>query len=302
MQTYYAFLQDDEEQNIDKVLEEMERNINKSYELFIHIHCLLIAIVDYAEEKIEIAKNKLIKTDKDVNPNTKFCNNRIISAFMNDPTIKHAMSNSDMNWNENPEFVRTLWMEINSSSYYKSFMNDPKDSFEQDFDIIKKIISKNISDNPTLDEILEEKSIYWNDDLEFLCSNLMQNIKNYSKNISNYRLPKMFKAEQDRNFAFTLIKQAVLNKDIYDKKILHCLQKWELERIAFLDKVLIHLALTEIMKIPYIPVKVTINEYLDIAKFYSTEKSSVFINGIIDKIHIELKKSGELNKSGTGLL
>ncbi len=302
MQTYYAFLQDDEEQNIDNLVKEMERNINHSYQLFIHLHCLLIAIFDFAADKLELAKNKHVKTDDDINPNTKFCNNRIISAFLNDVHIKNAMSNSNLNWSEYPEFVKAIWQDISKSTYYSSFMTNPEDSFNQDFEIIKKIISKNITDNPQLDEILEEKSIYWNDDLEFLCSNLIQNIKNYSKNISDYKLPELFKDNQDKNFAYTLIKQTALNKDNFDKKILNCLKKWELERIAFLDRVILHLALGEITQIPYIPVKVTINEYLDIAKFYSTEKSCTFINGIIDKIHIDLKKSGELNKTGTGLL
>lgn len=302
MQTYYAFLQDDDEQEIGTVVGEMERNLNKSYELLVHLHCLLIAVVNFAEEKIEIAKNKILKTDQDINPNTKFCSNRIIAAFMNDPIINRAMSNTDLNWSDYPEFIRTLWQNISSSSYYISFMNVSESSFDKDFNIIRQIVSKNLSNNTQLDEILEEKSIYWNDDLEFLCSNMMQNIKKYRKNISGFRLPDMFRDEQDRNFANTLIKQAVFNKDIYDKMILSCLQKWELERIAFLDRVLLHLALTELMKIPYVPVKVTINEYLDIAKFYSTDKSSVFINGIIDKIHIEIKKSGKLNKSGAGLI
>lgn len=302
MQTYYAFLQDDEAQNLDMVQKEMERNINKSYELFIHLHCLLIAIFDYASEKLEIGKNKHIKTDSDINPNTKFCNNRIIAAFYNDPLIKKALSNSDMNWSDYPEFIKSIWMDIDKSAFYKSFMNSPEDSFNQDFDIIKKIISKSIVDNPKLDEILEEKSIYWNDDLEFLCSNIIQNIKNFDKNISEYKLPGLFKDKQDKDFANTLIKQSVLNKDDFDKKILDCLKKWELERVAFLDRVLIHLALAEITQIPYIPVKVTINEYLDIAKVYSTEKSSNFINGIIDKIHMDIKNKGELNKSGRGLI
>jgi len=303
MQTYYAFLQDGDEQNITTIRKELDRNIDQSYQLFIHLHCLLISVFDFAGARIEIKRNKQILTHDDINPNTKFINNRIIDAFTNDQVIAKAMLNKDLNWSEYPEFIKSLWQQISNAQYYRDFMSNPEISLAQDFEIINKIISKNLIYNSQLEEILEEKSIYWNDDLEFLCSNLIQNVKKYSEEkLEQFRLPAMYKNTEDEEFGKILIKATCLNKDEFDRIILESLKKWELERIAFMDRVILHLALGEMTQIPDMPVKVTINEYLDIAKFYSTEKSSIFINGILDKIYGELKSSGKLNKTGLGLV
>ncbi len=303
MQTYYAFLQDGNDRNISSVQKDLEWNINQSYQLFIHLHCLLVKVFDFAGAKIEIGRNKHIPTLEEINPNTKFIKNRIIASFLNDTAIEKAMININLNWSEYPEFIKSIWQQISNSQYYRDYMSDPEISIHQDFDIINKIISKNIIYNSQLEEILEEQNICWNDDLEFLCSNLIQNLKKYNeKNIETFHLPPIFKNAEDEEFSEILIKRTALNKDKFDKIILESLQKWELERIAFLDRVILHLALGEITQIPDMPVKVTINEYLDIAKFYSTEKSSIFINGILDKIYSELKASGNLNKTGLGLV
>ncbi len=303
MQTYYAFLFDGDDRNINSVQKELEWNINQSYKLFIHLHCLLIKVFDFAGAKIEFGRNKHIQTKEEINPNTKFVNNRIVAAFVNDQALNNAMTNLDLNWSDYPEFIKSLWQQISNAQYYRDYMSDPEISVRQDLEIINKIISKNIIFNSQLEEILEEKSIYWNDDLEFLCSNIIQNLKKYDdKSIEKFKLPAVYKNTEDEEFGKILIKRTALNKDHFDKIILESLKKWELERIAFLDRVILHLALGEMTQIPDMPVKVTINEYLDIAKCYSTDKSSIFINGILDKIYGELKSSGQLNKSGLGLV
>jgi N utilization substance protein B len=303
MQTYYAFLQDGGELSITQIWNELERSINKSYELYINLHCLLISIFDFAEDRIEISKRKLVPSYEDLNPNTKFIDNRVIEAFRNEPTIKKYMSTSDYNWSEYPEFVKKLWQNIIMSDFYKKFMDSDKASIHEDVKILTKIISDILIENEELDEILEEKSIYWNDDKEFMLSNILQSIKKLNEeNIQNYRLLAVFKNEDDEDFAKILIKKSALNKVKFDKIILDALQRWELDRIAFIDRVILHLALCEFIEMPTLPIKVTINEYLDIAKCYSTEKSNIFINGILDKIHVKLKSENLLNKKGLGLL
>ncbi|MDD3687927.1 MAG: transcription antitermination factor NusB [Bacteroidales bacterium] len=303
MQTYYAFLQDGGEQNISTLTKELEHNINQSYRLFIHLHCLLSAVFDFATERIEIGRNKHIKTDADINPNTKFTDNRIIANLHKDIRIAKALTDKNFNWKEYPEFVKSLYLQITNSQYYRDYMAEKTSSISQDFDILNKIISKTIIYNEQLEEILEEQSIYWNDDLEFLCSNMIQNFKKYNdKTIENFRIPAVFKNDEDEEFSYTLIKLTALHHKEFDQIVLDSLKKWELDRIAFVDRVILHLALAEITQMPDMPVKVTINEYLDIAKFYSTEKSSVFINGILDKVYSELKNAGALNKSGLGMV
>jgi transcription antitermination protein NusB len=303
MQTYYAFLQDGGEQNISTLTKELEHNINQSYRLFIHLHCLLSAVFDYATERIEIGRNKHIKTAEDINPNTRFTENRIIANLHKDMRIAKALTDKNLNWKEYPEFIKSLFLQITNSQYYRDFMEEKSNSIANDFDILNKIISKTIIYNEQLEEILEEQSIYWNDDLEFLCSNMIQNFKKYNdKTIENFRIPALFKNDEDEQFSYTLIKLTALHHKEFDQIVLDSLKKWELERIAFVDRVILHMALAEITQMPEMPVKVTINEYLDIAKFYSTEKSSVFINGILDKVYSELKNAGTLNKSGLGMV
>lgn len=303
MQTYYAFLQDSGEQNVSSLQKELKHNINQSYRLFIHLHCLLSAVFDFASEKIELSRNKHIQSAEDSNPNTKFIDNRINANLHQDLQIAKALSDKEINWKEYPEFIKSLYQQITNSQYYRDYMADKTSSISKDLDIINKIITKSLIYNQQLEEILEEQSIYWNDDLELLCSNMIQNFKKYNETtIEKFRLPKVFKNEEDEEFAYKLIKITALHHTEFDKLILDSLKKWELDRIAFLDRVILHLALAEITQMPDMPVKVTINEYLDIAKFYSTEKSSIFINGILDKVYSELKLSGELNKTGLGMV
>jgi N utilization substance protein B len=303
MQTYYAFLQDNGGVSTDSIWKELRFNIEKSYELYIYLHCFLIALTDFAEDRIENNRKKHIPTDEDLNPNTRFVENNIIQALRNNAIIKKYYNNNDYNWSDYPEFTKSTWGIICQSDFYNEYMQLPNTSVKEDARIITKIITKVLSDNDQLDEILEEKSIYWNDDLEFLLSNIIQNIKKIQKdNFINYSLQDIFKNEADENFAKDLIVKTAIYKDKFDSIILDTLKKWELERIAFTDRVILHLALCEIFEFPDMPVKVTINEYIDISKYYSTEKSSIFINGILDKIYGGLKDENTLNKKGLGLV
>ncbi len=303
MQTYYSFLQDSGEVSTGKIWRELQHNINQSFELYIHMHCLIIAIADFAENRMEISKNKHIPTETELNPNLKFINNKVIKAFRENTKISVYMNKTHFNWSEHPEFIKKLWFQVKESEYFNNYMESSKDSVKEDFQIVNKIISKTITGNPELDEILEDRSIFWNDDLEFLLSNIIQNAKKLDEeNIENFHLAELYKNESDEKFAKELIVKASMNKDKFDELILDTLKKWELERVAFMDRVILHLAICEMTELPDMPVKVTINEYLDISKFYSTEKSSIFINGILDKIYYKLKNEDKLNKQGLGLV
>ena len=303
MQTYYGFLQNSGDITTEQIWKELKLNIEKSHELYIFLHCLLISIIDYAELKIDIAKKKLVPSIDDLSPNKKFIENKIIESFRKNDNIISFYNTNNFNWSEYPDFIKNTWNQIVDSSYYKEYMLEKASGITSDKNILIKIINKTLTDNYRLDEILEEKSIYWNDDLEFLLSNIIQNIKKFTASKNQvYNLQPLFKNKIDEKFAKDLIIKTSINKDKYDQIILESLKKWELERIAFTDRILLHLALCEINEFPDMPVKVTINEYLDIAKFYSTDKSSIFINGILDKIYAQLKSNNKLNKKGLGLV
>ncbi|MCF0207031.1 MAG: transcription antitermination factor NusB [Bacteroidales bacterium] len=303
VQTYYAFLQGNYDGSLEKVWEALELSIDKSYELFNELFCLIVAIADHAEYIIEFNKTKVLPTAEDLNPNRKFVDNRIIQAFRNNATIKKYMSGADSNWSEHYEFVRGIYNKMQQSEFFTNYMNDKNCSLKQDADLICKIINKFLVDNEELDDVLEGESIYWNDDVEFALSNLIQTIKKISDdNIDKFHIPSKYRNAEDETFAHQLIKCTCLGRAKFDEVIEANLQKWELQRIAFLDRVILHLALCEMTQFPELPVRVTINEYIDIAKGYSTEKSGNFINGILDKIYNQFKNDNTLNKIGMGLL
>ncbi|MDD4218176.1 MAG: transcription antitermination factor NusB [Bacteroidales bacterium] len=305
MQTYYAFLQDSGDVSAERIWQELKFNIEKSHELYIYLHCLLLAVCDFAEDRIELNRKKHLPSSEDLNPNTKFINNRILTAFRNNTIINKQYSNNNFNWSDYSEFIKSIWMQITVSDYYNNYILSENNSLKEDIKIIDKIISKTLTNNVELDDILEEKSIYWNDDLEFLLSNIVQGIKKIKESEDipiTYSLKGIYRDMGDEEFAKKLILKTALHKNSYDNSILETLKKWELERIAFIDRVILHLALCEINEFPDMPVKVTINEYLEISKYYSTEKSSLFINGILDKIYNQLKDQNLLNKKGLGLV
>ena len=235
VQTYYAFVQGNYDGSLEKVWEALEMSINKSYELFIETFCLIVAIADHAEYKIEFNRNKLLPTEEDLNPNRKFVDNKIIQAFRTEPTIKKYMEKDRSNWSEHYEFVRGIFNKMSNSEFYKKYMDEESQSIKQDADMICKIVNKYLVDNPDLDVILEGESIYWNDDIEFSLSNLIQTIKKLNdENIENFRLPAMFRIEEDREFAKKLIKDTCLYRQKFDELIEKNLEKWELQRIAFM--------------------------------------------------------------------
>ncbi len=301
MQTYYAF-----KQNGDLLLEDavktFDKSISHSYNLYISLFCLLIQIRDYAKQKIEVRQNKFLPNKEDLNPNTRFVDNIIFEKILNNRTVENYIKNSEYNWMEDYELIKNIWGKIEESNFYNKYMNSENNSLEADRDILRKIINKIIIDNDKMDKILEDKNIYWNDDLEYLLSVIIKNINKTPDNSEYIITDDVYKSKDDKKFGMDLLKKTILNSDEFDVIIIEYLQKWDLKRIATLDKVILHLALCELLKMPDIPVKVAINEYLDIAKYYSTQKSNHFINGILDAVYINQKEAGTLNKSGRGLL
>ncbi len=301
MQTYYSAMQS-EDMSLEKAIKEFEKSVQESYRLYLSLFCLLVKIKNYAEKKIEIRQHKLIPRDEDLNPNKKFIENKIFLKIINNKKIEKVYNNSDYNWDNHPELISDLWKQIESSSYYLNYMVSDDYSLEDDKKIVKDIIINNIVENEQFDQILEDLNIYWNDDLEFLLSIIIKNIYSAEDNDACILISDLYKTEEDKSFGIDLIKKTILKSEDFDNIIVEFLEKWDLQRIAFLDKIILHLALCELLEMPTIPVKVAINEYLDIAKYYSTTKSNNFINGILDAVYNQHKEAGTLNKKGKGML
>ncbi len=278
-------------------------SINKLYELYHYLLLLIIDISELAEEKIEIAKQKRIPTEEDLNPNTRFIDNRIIHFFKENIQFNDFITKNKLSWIDYPELVRGQYRKLIKSKLYFDYMADKENDFVHDKRFIIGMIEYLFADNELLHQILEEKSIFWNDDLEFVLSMMVKTIsKLKTEHNAETALMPLYRNIDDKKFVKDLLRKSIIDYED-NKELIHKFTKnWEIDRIAFMDILIMNQAITEVIYFPSIPVKVSLNEYIEIAKYYSTEKSSIFINGILDKAFVYLKKEKRFSKQGRGLV
>lgn len=304
MQSLYAF-HSSPDQSINLAEKELFFSINKSYDLYHLLLQLLVEIRDYSLNRIELNRNKKIPTSEDLDPNLKFVSNDILKKLSENEALKKYLDKSKLTWVNNPELIKKLYHELVDSDEFKLYMaNDDNDnSFSKDRDIIEFLLTDIIAPSEDLSQILEEQSIYWNDDLEFVLSMIIKTLKKMKSNSdTNSPLFPLFKDDEDLEFTKTLFRKSILNSAEHREIIRKHLRNWDLDRVAFIDVLIMELALTEFIYFPSIPTKVSLNEYIDLAKYYSTEKSKTFVNGILDKILKSLKEEGKIIKAGRGLV
>lgn len=297
----YAYF-NSEEKELKKVEKELEFSIKKLYDLYYYLFMLIIDIRLYADNQIELKRNKRIPTNEDLNPNTRFIDNKFIAQISDNIMFKRFFIENKLSWVQHPELIKKLYNLTIESDFYKEYMLNKECSYKDDKWLVSKIFNNLILPLEDLDEILEDQSIYWNDDLEFVISMIIKTIKKFEENDPEDKaLLPLYKNEDDRDFVIKLFRKGVANFSKNKELIDEHTKNWEVDRIAFLDILLLDLAITEITEFPSIPVKVTFNEYIEISKFYSTQKSSVFINGVLDKILKVLKDNKQVVKKGRGL-
>ncbi len=276
--------------------------INKTYELYFNILLLIIDVFDYAEKIIEIRKNKNLPSKEDLNPNLRLVNNRLIKKIRETKDIISYKNNNKFSWANYPELTKKIYNSIVKSDYYNAYMTKSVNDYNNDKLFIKKIIENEFTTSKYFYDILDEMSIYWGDDVEYVLNMLIKSIKKDTENNTEFILMDKFKNIDDKNFVDKLFIKTIANHD-KNKKIIDANTKnWELDRIAFVDMLLMEMAITEAIEMPEIPTKVSLNEYIELAKLFSSKKSSVFINGILDKTFINLKKEKIIIKKGSGLI
>jgi N utilization substance protein B len=264
---------------------------------------LVVEIADYAEKRIEIKRNKHQPTHEDLHPNNKFTTNQVIQQLRSNRQLNTYFDQKKLSWKNNPELIKEFYLIMIESDLYKNYMADKNRSFLDDRKFIEKLFNKIILLTEDLYIVLEEQSIFWNDDVEFVISMITKTIKKFNElTDSDQHLMPLYKDEEDREFTKNLIRQSIVNHVELRELIKVHSKNWDVERIAFMDILILQLAITEFLYFPSIPTKVTMNEYIELSKFYSTEKSSNFINGILDKTLKDLKNSGKVNKVGRGLI
>lgn len=270
---------------------ELYQSIRQSYDMYFFLTALVIAIQDYAVGRIEISRQKLMPTDEDLNPNMKFVENKLINQLRKNEQLNSVLKRTKFTWNNHPELIKNLYQEMIESEVYKTYMADPNISYDEDKKLVSKLYAKIIPYNEFLYQLLEEENIYWNDEVEFVLSRISATLKSFKESEGTYAkfLP-MFQSSDDEDFVKLLLRHVVRNKEKLDEIITQHVKNWDLERIAFMDIVLMKLAIAELLNFKEIPANVTFNEYIEIAKHYSTDKSNLFINGVLDKIKLTLQK------------
>lgn len=285
-----------------------EKNLFKSidniYDLFIYNLSVLAELQSVAFKIIEEKKNKKLPTQEDLNPNMKFCNNPILAALLGNVQLQNECKRLKINWLEDYDTLRKIFRGITESNIYQQYMHVEEDDFETHKAFVIKIFKYFIADNEILTHLLEEKNIYWADDHFFVCGYLVKYLKSLKSTFSiSTSLPSLYKDEEDdAEFVSKLFKNTIYNDKEFEEIVMTRAKNWESDRIAMVDMILMKMAVCELVYLTSIPIKVTLNEYIDLSKEYSTPKSKLFINGVLDKIIPDLKESGKIVKIGRGLM
>ncbi len=302
LQILYAFFTSPET-SINNTEKELFFSLQKTYDLYHYLMSLVLEIEKFAEDRIDLGLKKHRPTTADLTPNTRFVNNLLIHQLKTNTSLAKYLESAKLSWVNEDELIRKLYLALVEQDFYKEYMAAEQNSYADDRKLVEDIFKYLILGNEDIESLLEEQSIYWNDDLDFVVSMILKTFKKFKEfSDDNQALLPMYKDEEDRQFAKDLYRKVVLNHTDNMILIKQHTVNWDIERIAFIDNLILELALSEFLYFPSIPTKVTMNEYIELSKYYSTEKSRNFINGILDKALKDLKKADKILKAGRGLI
>ena len=308
LQTIYAHFQS-ENDDLGKTQRQLVSNLDRLYDLYIYQLSLLTAIQHFAEESLESSKNKYIPTAEDLNPNTRFVENRFIKQLEANRDFRRKESALKINWADAKEIIRKIVHEFRSSKEYAKYMNKEKSNYDLDKDIILTLIQNHIVNDDVLRSYFEEINSMWSEDYYMALAMVNISIHSFNANRSeDMKLPSLYKSEdengnsEDKTFILDLVRNTILNKEKYDEIIERKATNWEFDRIATMDLILMRMGMSEIFEFPTIPLKVTLNEMIELAKHFSSPRSSVFINGLLDRTIAEGLRDGTVVKKGRGLV
>ncbi|MBR2025820.1 MAG: transcription antitermination factor NusB [Alistipes sp.] len=277
-------------------------SINKAYDLYFHLLALVPEIAEYAAERIRIGENKKLPTYDDLHPNRKFVDNKVIARLVGDEGLQAEISARKLSWKDNRDLIVALYNALVRQPFYMKYMASDDHSFREDAQLVSDIYMTMLEEFEPLESALEAQSILWNDDLGFILTMVSRTILSMRESHEEVKLMEQFKSEDDLDYAKTLLRYAIAGYERISLLLDNSLQNWDIERVALMDQIILITAIAEAESFPSIPVRVTMNEYIDIAKCYSTLSSGGFINGILDRIISQLVDEGKIVKSGKGLL
>jgi len=301
MQSVYAMIQS---HNDDIVKEEkfVKHSIKKMFDLYVLLLQLLVEVQKLSEQKQEISKKKYLATKEDLSPNRKFVENKLIKKLAESNSLLiYVEAHKLNNWLLDDEYVKIIWEKLQKSDLFSRYLNTIEDSYKVDKSFVIEFFRDIIAPNQKLSDYFEDQNITWVDDIPFVNTWVIRSLNNQNSN-GNFMLGSLYKNEDDENFVSELFKKVILNHHTFENDIKTHTPNWESDRIAGMDMILIKMGISEFLYFPSIPTRVTINEYIEIAKDYSTQKSGYFVNGVLDKLSKEFEKEKRLVKVGRGLL
>lgn len=295
VQLTYAYYQNGD-RNIDKAEKELLFSLSKAYALYNYLLSLIVAITQEERHRVEILTNRA-KREGTEEPSQRFAYNKFAVQLEENKQLNLYLETQKQRWEDDMEAIRKLCDQIEQSVIYKEYMASDDDSYDADREIWRKIYRTLIQENAELDFILEEKSLYWNDDKEIVDTFVIKTIKRFDPaNKSEQDLLPEYKDEEDREFATKLFRSTILNADTYQRYMSETSRNWDFSRLAYMDVVIMQIAIAEMLTFSNIPVSVTINEYVELAKLYSTPRSGGYINGMLDSIARHLIGTGAMMK------
>jgi len=295
VQLTYAYYQNGN-RNIDTAEKELLFSLSKAYHLYNYLLSLIVAVSKEAKRFYDVETAKAEREGGET-PSAKFVENKFALQLEENRTLCEFIDTQKQTWDDDVEFVRNLYGQIIQSDVYKEYMESDDSSYEADRELWRKLYKTYIVDNDELDALLEEKSLYWNDDKDIVDTFVLKTIKRFDPaNKVNQELLPEYKDEEDKDFARKLFRATLINADEYQHYMSDTSRNWDFSRLAYMDVVIMQIAIAEMLTFPNIPVNVTINEYVELAKAYSTPKSYSYINGMLDAISRYLVDTGKMLK------
>ena len=298
----YGFYQDEDSDSV-KAKNALDHSITKMHELYLLLLNMIASLQGIAIDRIETARKKQMPTEEDLRPNTKFVRNAPLRILANSKNLQQTSEELGVSWVNNQELLRNMFRDLIEDEEYKNYMSSEERGFQHDKESLVRMFRKNLVNQEPFQYMLEEESIFWMDDLDLASSMVIKTIKSIKEDDDEVELLKVWRDDDDdKKFLEGLFAKTLAQGETNESLIKEGTQNWELERIALTDRILMKMALAEAKEFPTIPLKVTLNEYIELSKYYSTDKSHGFINGILDQLFLKLVEAGEIKKIGRGLV
>jgi len=296
VQLTYAYYQNGNK-NIDTAEKELFFSLSKAYDLYNYLLMLIVAITKEAKRRLDILQTKAQREGLAM-PSPKFANNRFALQLEGNKQLLEFAETQKRRWDETPEFVGKIFEQIEQSQIYKEYMESAEDDYATDRELWRRLYRTLIQDNDDLYALLEEQSLYWNDDKEIVDTFVLKTIKRFDlQNGDNQELLPEYDSDEEKDYACKLFRATILNGEEYQRFMSEASHNWDFSRLAYMDVIIMQIAIAEMLTFPSIPLNVTINEYVELAKYYSTPRSAGYINGMLDAIARHLIKSGRLFKT-----